>query len=87
MLHLVLHVVDSTLLHGLMIEYSAFSFESFNSIFMNAIYDTHRVDHCKSNIIPLKQHLLFRLRAMKEKSKDEVALDTLNKLKVISFHN
>jgi hypothetical protein len=87
MLHLVLHVVDSTLLHGPMIEYSAFSFESFNSILMNAIHGTHRVEHCISNIIPLKQHLLFRLRTIKEKSKDEVALDTLNKLKVISFHN
>jgi hypothetical protein len=85
MLHLVLHIVDSTLLHGPLIEYSAFSFESFNSILMNAIHGTYRVEHCISNAIPLKQYLLLRLRVMNEKSNDKVVLQTLHKLKVSLF--
>lgn len=83
MLHLTLHLVDSVKLHGPLTHYSAFSFESFNSIIMNSIHGTNRVEKGIANAVPLYQHLQMRLKMMKVYSKDKRAMDTLEKLKVL----
>ena len=82
MIHNVIHIVDSILLHGPLTEYSAFPFESYNSVVLNAIKGTYRVEQGIASAIPLKQILSFRLRIMTDHSHDYKAIKTLKILKV-----
>lgn len=85
MIHNTIHIVDSIVLHGPLIEYTAFSFESYNSVIMNAIKGTYRVEKTIANAIPLRQILSYRLKIIAQFSKDQKALETFHKLKASSI--
>lgn len=82
MLHLTIHLVDSVKMHGPLTHYSAFPFESFNSIIMNSIHGTNKVEKGIANAVPLYQHLQFRLKMMSLHSEDKIAMSTFEKFEV-----
>ena len=58
-----LHVIR---LHGPLITYSTFPFESFNRYILKAIHGTNQGEQSICDAIPLYQHLHIRLRKVRD---------------------
>jgi len=82
MVHQVLHLTDSVILHGPLTEYSTFPFESFNAVAKNAIQGTFRIEQAIANGIALKQSLLKMVAFLSNDATETRAHWILQKLKV-----
>jgi len=77
-IHLLSHLVRSVRMHGPLVCYSTFPFESYNGIIMRAIHGTYRVEQGICRTIPLYQHLQTRIKNVKNIN----SLKLLSKLQV-----